>query len=132
MHDYVDVDYEVVSWNPLVMRVITDEEELTVTGYPVILRVMKVNNKYSVWVNVIISTRTNKPRPGPLCTPTMLNARPAGIKGVDVVRDGSLTLKLSAGGALTIIIKPTNISVYPDYRDQFGSPCVMLNWAVFW
>ena len=88
MHDYVDVDYEVVSWNPLVMRVITDEEELTVTGYPVILRVMKVNNKYSVWVNVIISTRTNKPRPGPLCAPTMLNARPAGIKEVDVVRDG--------------------------------------------
>jgi hypothetical protein len=46
MHDYVDADYEVVSWNPLVMRVITDEEELTVIGYPAILRVMKVNNKY--------------------------------------------------------------------------------------
>jgi hypothetical protein len=62
----------------------------------------------------------------------MLNARPAGIKGVDVIKDGSLTLKLSTGDVLTIIIKPTNISVYPDYRDQFDSPCVMLNWAAFW
>jgi hypothetical protein len=72
MYDYVDVDYEVVSWNPLVMRVITDEEELTVTGYPVILRVMKINNKYSAWVNIIISTRTNKPRPGPSVHPPCL------------------------------------------------------------
>jgi hypothetical protein len=132
MHDYVDVDYEVVSWNPLVMRVVTDDEELTIIGYPVILKVMKVNNKYSVWVNVIVSTRTNKPRPGPLCTPTMFNAKPAGIKEVNVVKDGSLTLRFSTEGTMSIIIKPTNISVYPDYRDQFGSPCIILNWTAFW
>jgi hypothetical protein len=48
MYDYVDVNYEIVSCNPLVVKVITDEEELTITAYPVVLRVMKLDNEYSV------------------------------------------------------------------------------------
>ncbi|ADN50932.1 hypothetical protein [Vulcanisaeta distributa] len=132
MYNYLDLDFEITSMKPMVIKALVDDEELTITALPVVLKVLKYENNYSIWVNVIVSTKTNKPRPGPQCNPTVIMSRPAKAERIEVINDGVLKLKLSDGDEKEVIIKPTNISFYPDYRDQFGSPCIILNWSVFW
>ncbi|GAB6945357.1 hypothetical protein [Vulcanisaeta sp. JCM 14467] len=132
MYDYVDLDFEIISMKPMVIKAVADDEELTITALPVVLKVLKYGNNYSIWVNVLVSTKTNKPRPGPQCSPVVITSRPAKAGKIEIVSDGALRLRLSDGSEKEIVIKPTNLSLYPDYRDQFGAPCVILNWAVFW
>lgn len=132
MYNYLDLDFEIVSIKPMVIRALVDDEELTITATPVVLKVLKYENNYSIWVNVLVSTKTNKPRPGPQCNPAIVMSRPAKAERMEVVNDGVLKLRLGDGSEKEVIIKPTNISFYPDYRDQFGSPCIVLNWSVFW
>lgn len=132
MYDYADEDFEVIELKPLKIKVITDDEELLIIGYPVLLRVLRLDNNYSIWINVIISTKSSKPRPGPQCSPTIITARPGKIDNLQVIENGEITIKFKDGTLKKVLIRPTNISIYPEYRDQFGSPCIILNWAVFW
>ncbi|WP_243671351.1 hypothetical protein [Vulcanisaeta sp. JCM 16161] len=121
-----------VSIKPMVIKALVVDEELTITAMPVVLKVLKYENNYSIWVNVLVSTKINEPRPGPQCNPVIVMGRPAKAERIEVVNDGVLRLKLGDGSEKEVIIKPTNISFYPDYRDQFCSPCIVLNWSVFW
>ncbi len=132
MYDYVDLDFEIVSMRPMIIKALVDDEEVIITALPIVLKVLKYGNNYSIWLNVLISTKTNKPRPGPQCSPVIITSRPAKAEKVEVVSDGVLRLKLSDGSEREVRIKPTNISFYPDYRDQLGAPCVVLNWSAFW
>ncbi len=76
MYNYLDLDFEIISIKPMVIKALVDDEELTITALPVVFKVLKYENNYSIWVNMIVSTKTNKPRPGPQCNPTVIMVDP--------------------------------------------------------
>ncbi|AEE94497.1 conserved hypothetical protein [Acidianus hospitalis W1] len=112
-------------------KIETDEENLELILHPVLLKVFKKDDKYSFVVQNIISVNTDKPRFGPLCSSNTLNSRPAKIRRTEVLKEPKIVLKMDEK-IFNIIINVTNISIYPDYRDSFGSPCVMVSTVVLY
>ncbi|MGC9227708.1 hypothetical protein [Caldivirga sp.] len=132
IYNYQDLDFEVISVKPMVIKALVEDEELIINVYPMVTKVLKYGKDYSIWVNVVVSVKTNKPKPGPPCNPNIVVSRSAKADKVEVLSDGILRLRLSDGTEKDVTIKSTNVSFYPDYRDQFGAPCTIVNWSVFW
>ena len=51
--------------------------------------------------------KTNKPRPGPQCSPVVITSKPAKAGRIEIVSDGALRLRLGDGNEKEIVIKPT-------------------------
>ncbi|ABW01127.1 hypothetical protein [Caldivirga maquilingensis] len=97
MYNYLDLDFEIISIKPIVIKALVNDEELIIKAYPVVFKVLKYEDKYSIWVNVVVSARTNKPRPGPQCNPSVIMSRPAKAEKIEVISDGNLKLRLNDG-----------------------------------
>lgn len=112
-------------------KIETDEENIELTIHPVLLKVFRKDDKYSFIVQNLISVKTDKPRFGPLCSSNTLNSRPAKIRKVEVLVEPKIVLK--AGEKIfNIVVNVTNVSIYPEYRDSFGSPCVIVSTVILY
>jgi hypothetical protein len=112
-------------------KIETDEENIELILYPVLLKIFKKDDRYSFVVQNVISINTDKPRSGPLCSSNTTNSRPAKIRKIEILNEPKITVKVNER-IFNILINITNISIYPEYRDSFGSPCVFVSTVVLY
>ncbi|BFH74088.1 hypothetical protein SJAV_20320 [Sulfurisphaera javensis] len=119
-------DYQVIESHEGVYQIKTEKETLTIKIIPIVTKVYKEDNKLGIVVNNVIATTTDKPSFGPLCNPSMLNSRSANVIEIKEIRKPSLVLKIQEK-EVNVQILVTNISIYDSYRDNFGSPCIVIS-----
>jgi len=109
----------------------TEEEKLTIKIIPIVLNVVEEEEKVGIIVTNVISVTTNKPKFGPLCDPIMTKSKPLKIMSFNEEKKAKVRVKVN-DKIIEGVIKVTNISVYGEYRDPFGSPCVIVNTVVLY
>ncbi|BAB66635.1 hypothetical protein [Sulfurisphaera tokodaii] len=112
-------------------RVETEDENILIVIHPVIVKVFRKDQKYSFVVNNVISVHTDKPRFGPLCSGNVINSRPAKIKKIEIMEEPKIDVRVD-NRLFEILINVTNISIYPEYRDPYGSPCVTVSTVILY
>ncbi|QXJ29454.1 hypothetical protein J5U23_02323 [Saccharolobus shibatae B12] len=72
---------------------------------------------------------TDKPKFGPLCDPGEMSSKPSKIRSFKEEKETKVKVNDKVIEAKVIV---TNISVYGEYRDPFGLPCVVVNTVVLY
>ena len=124
-------EYEVISSIPGVIRAKVNGEGLTVRVFPVPVHVFESDGKISVQLTAVITADTDRQRPGEICAPQkMLTHNDHPPQEVEVVSKPRLEIR-AGDRTLEITLEITNLTVFPDLRDQSGSPCVTVSWVAF-
>jgi len=125
------VSFELIGIEEGKYTVETDEEKLTIKLIPIVLNVVEEEGKVGIILTSIISATTEKPKFGPLCDPVMTKSKPSKIISFNEEKKAKFKVKVK-DKIVEGVIKVTNISVYGEYRDPVGSPCVIVNTVVLY
>ena len=124
-------EYEIASIYPGVIKAKVSGENLTIRIFLIPLHVFESDGKFSVQVSAVTAVDTDKPRFGELCSPqNMMSHKGVPSESVEVIVKPKMEVKVG-DKVIEATLEVTNITVFPDPRDQSGSPCVMVSWVVF-
>lgn len=124
-----EATYELVGVEEGKYRIVTEDEEIVLVVHPVLVNVLKKGDKLTFVVNNVVSVHTNTPKFGPPCSPNMVGSRPAKIKSVETLSEPKVRARVE-GKVFEISVVVTNVSVFPEHRDPFGAPCVIVSTVV--
>uniref|UniRef100_A0A2U9IQS5 Uncharacterized protein n=2 Tax=Metallosphaera hakonensis TaxID=79601 RepID=A0A2U9IQS5_9CREN len=120
--------YEVVHVKPLIAKFSLGDENVTLMVYLIPNVVATDNDKVvSVVSSPLITVVSDKPKMGELCNQRKIMTHKAVVPNHEIVSEGGTEIMVNNKKAV-IKVKITNINVYPDLRDSFGSPCVNVSW----
>ncbi|EZQ06693.1 hypothetical protein CM19_07030 [Candidatus Acidianus copahuensis] len=123
------VNYEVIKITEGRYRLKVGQEDVLIKTFPVILNVFETPDKETSFsVNVVVSVDSQQKKFGTLCNPSMINHPPVEVEIIER-RDAEVLLKVNDKERKVKIIA-TNISIYPEYRDNLGNPCTAVNWVI--
>jgi hypothetical protein len=124
-------EYEVIRIVPGVFRFKLADETVTVRLFAVPAQVFVKDGEVTVIVNGLVSVTSDRPRFGEYCnSEKMAKRRPVVPSELEVLSKPSVEVKVGEK-TVAVTLEVTNLVVYPELRDSYGSPCVTLSWVPF-
>ncbi|NON61463.1 hypothetical protein [Acidianus sp. RZ1] len=125
------LDFETESIKVGVYLSRTNDENLKIRVFIIPTHLIKRDDHYSVMFNTIVTTDSDKIKPGEMCNPqNILSHKGKVLENMEVVSKPETIIRAD-DRRIIISLELTSVVVYPELRDPSGSPCVVASWIYF-